>query len=136
MGHCAWVPPFQLVGCQSPAGPTGAEESLRALHITTGSLEKAKQELARSQLVLSEDDVQSVLNGDKTLKQARDDSATVIAVELENTKGPATSERGMDLGWGILYGPPKLHHTVWSNTENEQWVLHVCYTNNNMIMII
>tara|TARA_B110000090_G_C13135631_1_gene351800 strand:+ start:167 stop:529 length:363 start_codon:yes stop_codon:yes gene_type:complete len=112
MGHCAWVPPFQLVGCQSPAGPTGAEESLRALHITTGSLEKAKQELARSQLVLSEDDVQSVLNGDKTLKQARDDSATAIAVELKNTKGPATSERGMDLGWGILYGPPKLHHTV------------------------
>jgi hypothetical protein len=89
-----------------------AEESLRALHITTGSLEKAKQELARSQLVLSEDDVQSVLNGDKTLKQARDDSATAIAVELKSPKGPATSERGMDLGWGILYGPPKLHHTV------------------------
>ena len=109
MGHCAWVPPFQLVGCQSPAGPTGAEESLRALHITTGSLEKTKQELARSQLVLSEDDVQSVLNGDKTLKQARDDSATSIAVELKSPKGPATSERGMDLGWGILYGPPKLH---------------------------
>jgi len=97
------------VGCQSPAGPTGAEESLRALHITTGSLSKAKQELARSQLVLSEDDVQSVLNGDKTLKQARDDSATSIAVELKSPKGPAASERGRDLGWGILYGPPKLH---------------------------
>ena len=80
-----------------------------ATHITTGSIAKAKQQLQQAKLVLSEADAQSVLSGEKTLEQARDESAAAVAtkaVELANTKDAPC---GVDLGWGILYDPKKLH---------------------------
>ena len=80
-----------------------------ATHITTGSIAKAKQQLQRTKLVLSEADAQSVLSGEKTLEQARDESVAAVptkAVELANIKDAPC---GVDLGWGILYDPKKLH---------------------------
>ena len=92
------MPPFTLLGC--PSKKT-ADPSINfsAFHITTGSIAKAKQQLQRTKLVLSEADAKSVLSEEKTLEQVRDESAA--AVELANIKdGP-----GVDLGWGILYDP-------------------------------
>jgi len=97
IGHCAWVPPFTLLGCPSMTADPSINFS--AFHITTGSIDKAKQQLQRTKLVLSEADAKSVLSEEKTLEQVRDESAA--AVELANIKdGP-----GVDLGWGILYDP-------------------------------
>ena len=109
MGHCAWVPPFTLLGCSSMTdGPT-IDSS--ATHITTGSIAKTKQQLQRTKLVLSEADAQSVLSGGKTLEQARDESVAAVptkAVELANIN-IKDAPCGVDLGWGILYDPKKLH---------------------------